>query len=113
MGFNRGEIRVKATNISVMNGKGGKSIMGCRVMRGTITATVSAHSHLDGRVRDAPRDSSHPTMPGNGGHTRRSTRHGLKNKGMYSQVHIVKIGFEKKGIKKENKSDRKRYCVKC
>ena len=27
MGFNRGEIRVKATNIGVMNRKGGKSIM--------------------------------------------------------------------------------------
>ena len=37
MGFNRGEIRIKATNISVMNRKGGKSIMGCRVMSGTIT----------------------------------------------------------------------------
>ena len=64
MGFNRGEIRVKATNISVMNRKGGKSIMGCRVISGTITATVSARSHFDGRVRDAPGDSSHPTMPG-------------------------------------------------
>ena len=50
MGFNRGEIRVKATNISVMNRKGGKSILGCRVMSGTITTTVSAHSHFDGRV---------------------------------------------------------------
>ena len=48
MGFNRREIRVKATNISVMNRKGGKSILGCRVMSGTITATESAHSHLDG-----------------------------------------------------------------
>ena len=48
MGFNRGEIRVKAMNISVMNRKGGKSILGCRVMSGTITATVSVHSHLDG-----------------------------------------------------------------
>ena len=76
MGFNRGEIRVKATNISVMNRKGLKSILGCRVMSGTITATVSAHSHLDGRVRDAPRDSLHPTMPGTGCHTGRSTRHG-------------------------------------
>ena len=28
MGFNRGEIRVKAMNISVMNKKGGKSIWG-------------------------------------------------------------------------------------
>ena len=64
MGFNRGEIRVKATNISVMNRKGGKSILGCRVMSGTITATMSDRSHLDGRVRDASRDSSHPTMPG-------------------------------------------------
>ena len=27
VGFNRGEIRVKATNIGVMNRKGGKSIM--------------------------------------------------------------------------------------
>ena len=76
MGFNRGEIRVKATNISVMNRKGGKSILGCRVMSGTITATASAHSHLDGRVRDASGDSSHPTMPGTGGHTGRSTRYG-------------------------------------
>ena len=76
MGFNRGEIRVKATNISVMNRKGGKSIMGCRVMSGTITATVSAHSHLDGRVKDVPGDSSHPTMPETRGHMGRSTRHG-------------------------------------
>ena len=76
VGFNRREIRVKATNISVMNRKGGKSILGCRVMSGTITATVSAHSHLDGRVRDEPGDSSHPTMPGTGGHTGRSTMHG-------------------------------------
>ena len=33
-------------------------------MSGTTTATVSAHSHLGGRVRDEPGDSSHPTMPG-------------------------------------------------
>ena len=44
-------------------------------MSGTTTATVSAHSHLDGRVRDEPGDSSHPTMPGTGGHTGRSTTH--------------------------------------
>ena len=44
-------------------------------MSGTTTATVSAHSHLDGRVRDEPGDSSHPTMPGTGGHTGRSTLH--------------------------------------
>ena len=40
MGFDRGEIRVKATNISVMDRKGGKSILGCRVMSGAITITV-------------------------------------------------------------------------
>ena len=34
MGFDRGEIRIKATNISIMDRKGGKSIMGCRVMSG-------------------------------------------------------------------------------
>ena len=28
MGFDRGEIRIKATNISIMDRKGGKSIMG-------------------------------------------------------------------------------------
>ena len=50
MGFNRGEIRVKATNISVMDRKGGKSILGCRIMSGAITATASAHSHLGSRV---------------------------------------------------------------
>ena len=61
MGFNKGEIRVRATNIGVMNRKGGKSILECQVMCGTITATVSAHSHLNGRARDAPGDSSHPT----------------------------------------------------
>ena len=66
MGFNRGEIRVKATNISVMDRKGGESILGCRVMSGAITATASAHSHLDGRVRDVPGDSLDPTMPGTG-----------------------------------------------
>ena len=44
-------------------------------MSGTSTATVSALSHLDGRVRDEPGDSSHPTMPRTGGHTGRSTTH--------------------------------------
>ena len=34
MGFNREEIRVKATNISVMDGKRGESVLGCRIMRG-------------------------------------------------------------------------------
>ena len=62
MGFNRGETRVKAMNISVMDRKGGESILGCRVMSGVITTTVSAHSHLDSRVRDVPRDSLHLTM---------------------------------------------------
>ena len=80
MGFNRGKIRVKATNISVMDGKGGESILGCRVVSGVITATVSADSHLDGRVRGLPGDSLHPTMPGTGGHTGRSTRHDKKNR---------------------------------
>ena len=75
MGFDRGEIRVKATNISVMDRKGGKSILGCRVMSGAITITASAHSHLGGRVRNLPGDSLHPTMPGTGGHTGSSTRH--------------------------------------
>ena len=56
MSFNRGEIRVKATNISVMDRKGGESIFGCRVMSVAITATRSAHSHLDGRVTDVPGD---------------------------------------------------------
>ena len=65
MGFDRGEIRVKATNISVMDRKGGKSILGCRVMSGAITITASAHSHLGGRVRNLPGDS----LPGTGGHT--------------------------------------------
>ena len=75
MGFDRGEIRMKATNISIMDRKEGKSIMGCRVMSGAITTTASAHSHLGGRVRNLPGDSLHPTMPGTGGHTGRSTSH--------------------------------------
>ena len=54
MGFNRGEIEVKATNISVMDRKGGKSILGCWVMSGAITATVSAHSHLHGESGICP-----------------------------------------------------------
>ena len=74
MGFNKGEIGAKATNISVMDRKGGKCILGCRVMSGAITATSSAHSHLDGRVRNLPGDSLHPTKAGTGGHTGRSTR---------------------------------------
>ena len=78
MGFNRGEIGVKATNIHFMDRKGGKSIFGCQVMSGAITATVSAHSHLHGRVRDMPGDSLHPTMPGTEGHTGRSIRHDKK-----------------------------------
>ena len=40
MGFDRGEIRIKATNISIMDRKGGKSIMGCRVMSGAISTTA-------------------------------------------------------------------------
>ena len=80
MGFNRGEIRVKASSISVMDRKGGKSILGCQVMSGAITASASAHSHLGGRVRNLPGDSLHPTMPGTRGHTGRSTRH-AKNMG--------------------------------
>ena len=78
MGFNREEIRVKAMNIGVMDRKGGGSILGCRVMTGAITATVGAHSHLDGRVRDVPGDFLHTTMPGTGSHTGRSTRHDKK-----------------------------------
>ena len=78
MGFKRGEIRVKATNISVMDRKGGESILGCWIMSGAITATVSAHSHLDGRVKDVPGDSLHSTLPWTGGHTGRSTRHDKK-----------------------------------
>ena len=52
MGFDRGKIRLKATNISIMDRKGGKSIMGCRVISGAITTTASVHSHLGGRVRN-------------------------------------------------------------
>ena len=55
MGFNRGEIRIKATNISIMDRKGGKSIMGCRVMSGAITTTANAHSHLGGSQEFARR----------------------------------------------------------
>ena len=84
MGFNRGEIRVKATNISVVDRKGRESILGCRVVSGAITATVSAHSHLHGRVTDVPGDSLHPTMPRTGGHTGRSIWHAKKRGGMYS-----------------------------
>ena len=50
-----------------MIGKEGESILGCWVMSRAITATVSAHSHLDSRVRDVPGNSLHPTMPGTGG----------------------------------------------
>ena len=37
MGFNRDEIRVKATNISVVDRKGGESILGCQVVSGAIS----------------------------------------------------------------------------
>ena len=57
MGFNRGEIRVKATDISVVDRKGGESILGCRVVSGSFTTTVSAHSHLHGRVLYLPCNS--------------------------------------------------------
>ena len=87
MGFNRGEIRVKATNISVMDRKGGKSILGCRVMSGAITITSSAHFHLGGRVRNLPGGSLHPTMPGAGGHMGRSTRH-VKKYGVCTVTYI-------------------------
>ena len=84
MGFNTGEIRVKATNINVVDSKGGESILGCWVVSGAITATVSAHSHLHGRVMDVPGDSLHPTMTGTAGYMGRSTWH-IKNKGgMYT-----------------------------
>ena len=98
MGFNRGEIRVKAPNISVVDRKRGESILECRVMSGAITATMSAHSHLDGRVKVVPRDSLLPTMPGTGSHTRRSTRHDEKIRGF---VHLNTYGKNK--IKKENR----------
>ena len=98
MGLNIGEIRVKATNIGVMGRKGGESILGCRVMSGAITATVSAHSHLDGRVRDVPGDSLHPTVPGTGGHKWRSTRHDNKNR---RYVHLST--YDENRIKKEKK----------
>ena len=78
MGFNRGEIKVKATSIREMDRKGGESNSGCWVMSGAITATMSVHSHLTGRVKIVPGDSLHPTMPGTEGHTGRSTRHGKK-----------------------------------
>ena len=85
MGFNRGEVSVKALNIGEVGRKGAKSIMGWLVMRGTITA----HSHLDGRVKVVPGDSLHPTMAGTGGHTGRSTGHDKKDK-MY--VHLSTYG---------------------
>ena len=66
MGFNRGEIRVKTTNISEMDRKGGESILGCRIMSGAITSTVSAHSHLDGRVRLCPKTLCTPLCQGLG-----------------------------------------------
>ena len=75
MGLNRRKIRVKATNISVMDRKGEKSILGCQIMSGAITATVIAHSHLDRGVRNLHGDSLHPTMSETGSHTGRSTRH--------------------------------------
>ena len=40
MGFSRGEIRIKATNISAVDRKGGKSIFWCRVLSGAITAKI-------------------------------------------------------------------------
>ena len=54
LGFNRGEIRVKAMNISEVDRKGEESILWCRFVCGAITVTVSAHSHLHGRVKDEP-----------------------------------------------------------
>ena len=51
MGFNKGEIRVKATNISIMGREGRESLLGCRVMNRAITTAVSTHSHLNSRVR--------------------------------------------------------------
>ena len=83
MCFNRGEIKVEATNISVMDRKG-ESTLGCRVVSGAITATVSVHSHLDSSVRNVPGDSLHSTTPGIGGHTGRCAWHVKKMGGMYS-----------------------------
>ena len=40
MGFNKCEVRVKATSISVVDRKRGESILGCRVVSGAITVTV-------------------------------------------------------------------------
>ena len=57
-------------------------------MSGAITATVSAHSHLDGEDRDVPGDSLHPTMPGTGGHMGKSTKHDKKSC-MYSQAAYI------------------------
>ena len=80
MGFNRGKIKVKAKNIS----ERGESISRRQVMSGAITATVTAHSHLDGRVKATLRDSLHPTTQGTGDHIGRSTGHEKKIEGMYS-----------------------------
>ena len=49
-----------------------------------ITATVSTHSYLDGRVKVVPGDSLQPTMLRTGGHTGKSSRHDKKIEGMYS-----------------------------
>ena len=84
MGFDREEIRIKATNISIMDRKGGKSIIECRVMSGAITTTASAHSHLGGRVRNLPGDSMHPLCRGLG-----AIRGGLL--GMFKNMGYVQL----------------------
>ena len=81
-----------------MDGKGGEAILACRVMSGASITSVSAHSHLDGGVKDVPGDVLHPTMPGTGDHSGKSIRHDEKIGDMYmlSTVHRVKI--EKKKV---------------
>ena len=49
-------------------------------MSESITTTMSAHSHLISRVNIEPGNSLHPTIPGIGGQSARSSRYNINEK---------------------------------
>ena len=61
-------------------------LSGCRAMRGTITATVSANTHLDGRVKVILRFFA-PHYAVDWGPYRRSTRHDKEKMYVWISTH--------------------------
>ena len=85
MGFNRGEIRIKAMNISLVDRKGGESILGWSSCEWGHYCYRECPLSLARRVTGVSGDSLHLTMPGTESHTGRSTWH-VKKKRWYVQL---------------------------